>query len=173
MSHPHRTITDPDFPVFLALSSLLTDFSETELEGTGMLEEYYWLLMKEQDHEVVRAFLRKAKELLSEVKDPVQLDPGEQAAIGAALGVRDMTGFAERPFDELPYDGLAQRLALLWVDGTWTTMNGKDTKSQQDRTAIPTARAYQQALKWLIAETHPAGAKQPGFGSWSEPPIHS
>jgi hypothetical protein len=162
-----RVVTDPDLPVFRAISSLLTGFSETDLEGTGMLDEYYRVLMKEEDHEGVRAFLIKAEEI-------VKLGPGAQAKAAIQQAFIDLPETASQPnppFDEMSYQGLAQRIILLWYTGNWTTMNWKDTRSQQDRTAIVSARAYQEGLIWVTAETHPAGAKQPGFGSWSKPPV--
>ena len=44
--------------MFLVISSHLTGFSEEDLQGTGMLETYYCVLMKEEDHGgKYRAFL--------------------------------------------------------------------------------------------------------------------
>jgi hypothetical protein len=172
VSRSKQTITDPDLPVFCSISSVLTHFSQVGLEGTGMLEEYFYILMKEQDHEEVRAFLRRAKDILDTIKDPLNLTPTNEATVRSAFYAPfDPAVPSRTPFEAMPYQGLAQRIILLWVDGTWTTMNDKDTKSEQDRTVVPSARAYQQALKWAIAETHPAGAKQPGFNSWSAPPV--
>ena len=38
-------------------------------------------------------------------------------------------------------------------------------------TRIISAEAYMEGLLWRAAGTHPQGAKQPGYGSWSFPPV--
>ncbi|PWU19925.1 MAG: hypothetical protein C5B50_05700 [Verrucomicrobia bacterium] len=161
----HGAQRDPDLPTFLELSAALTGFSEVELEGTGMLDEYFYTLMKEQDHEGVRAFLKKAGDILDGKRNV-------KAAIKAAFmdpppGLTD----PNPPFDVMPHQALARRIILLWYTGVWTTMNWKETKSQDQRTSIVSARAYEEGLIWMVAQTHPAGAKQPGYGSWSRPPL--
>jgi len=161
-----QPMSDPGLPVFRAISSHLTGYSEVELEGTGMLTDYFVTLMKEQDHEGLRQFLLTADEIL-------KLRPVEaiEAAIKSNfIKLPDTASRPNTPFDEMSYQGLAQRITILWYTGVWTTMNWLGKKSQQDRTAIISARAYQQGLIWLTAETHPAGAKQPGYGSWSLKP---
>jgi hypothetical protein len=155
---------DPDLPVFLALSSHLTGFSQVELQGTSMLETYYCTLMREDDQEGVRGFFRKAKQIL-ESENTIQ----EIKETFIDLPVS--TAGSNPPFDQMPYQGLAQRIILLWYTGIWTTMNWSDQKSQQDRTAMVSAQAYEEGLIWVAAETHPAGAKQPGYNSWSKPPL--
>jgi hypothetical protein len=125
--------------------------------------DYFATLMKEQDHEGVRRFLLKAEEILG-----LRQDEAIEAAI--KRNFIELPATASRPntpFDEMNYQGLAQRITILWYTGVWTTMNWLGKKSQQDRTAIISAQAYAQGLIWLTAKTHPAGAKQPGYGSWS------
>jgi hypothetical protein len=156
---------DPDLGTFLAISSVLTGCSEAELEGTGMLDDYFCVLMKEQDHEGVRAFLAKAEEILAH-KGTIQ----EEIKM-TFIDLPDTATRPNPPFDQMGYDGLAQRIILLWYTGIWTTMNWKDEKTQPERTAMVSAQAYQQGLIWETAGTHPSGAKQPGYGSWHEPPI--
>jgi hypothetical protein len=156
---------DPDLGVFLQISAALTGYSEVKLESTGMLDDYFCVLMKEQDHEGVRAFLAKAKQILPPNADVIK---------NIKKAFIDLPNTATRtntPFDQMSYNGLAQRIILLWYTGIWTTMNWKGTKSQDDRTAVVSAQAYQEGLIWETAGTHPSGAKQPGFGSWHEPPI--
>jgi hypothetical protein len=155
---------DPDLPVFLALSSHLTGFSQVELKSTGMLETYYFTLMKEDDQEGVRGFFRTAKQIL-ESGDTVQ--EIKETFIDLPVAAAG----SNPPFDQMPYQGLAQRIILLWYTGIWTTMNWSDQKSQQERSAMVSAQAYEEGLIWVAAETHPAGSKQPGYNSWSKPPL--
>lgn len=156
--------TDPDLPVFLQLSVELTGYSEEDLHGTGMVATYYNVLMKEQDQDGIREFFERAR---------VVLASGDIAAeIKAAFIDLPVTATQPgTPYDEMCFEGLAQRIILLWYTGIWTTMNGKDTMSQQARTAMVSAQAYEEGLIWTAAHTHPAGAKQPGFASWSNKPL--
>ncbi len=156
--------TDYDLQTFLAISSLLTGYSEVELEGTTMLEDYFRALMQEHDQQGVREFLVKAQEAVELWKRAV-------AALQEILKLNSAPAAPTPPFDQMSYQGLGPRISLLWYLGSWTTMNGKESRSESDRTAILSDRAYQNALMWLTAETHPAGAKQPGYASWSEPPL--
>jgi hypothetical protein len=155
---------DPDIPVFLKLSVELTGYSEEILHGTGMLETYYCMLMKEQDQDGIRAFFAKANEVLKSRNV-------EEAIRAAFIDLPDTATRPGTPFDQMQYDGLAQRIILMWYTGIWTTMNWKDTQSQSARTAMISAESYEEGLIWVTARTHPAGAKQPGYASWSRPPL--
>jgi hypothetical protein len=157
--------TDADLSLFLTLSSELVGYPEVELEGIGMLEEYYFTLMKEQDQDGIRLFFEKARQILKGGNDR------HREIKKAFIDLPDTTTGPDIPFDEMRYQGLAPRIILLWYSGVWTTMNWKDQKSQQERTAIVSSRAYEQGLIWVTAQTHPAGAKEPGYNSWSNPPL--
>ena len=160
-----KPLADSDLPVFLKISARLTGFSEAELEGTGMVIDYYSTLMKEEDHEGVRAFLQKADEVLK------KREVTDQEIQRVLMQPSIATSQLDPPFDQMIYEGLARRIILLWYTGVWTTMNWLEQKSEQERTAVVSARAYEQSLIWVTAETHPAGAKEPGFASWSRPPV--
>jgi len=151
ITEPALKDIDPDLPIFLDLSSKLTGYSADELEQTGMLETYYCMLMKEDDQDGIRAFLEKARQVLT----------------GADVDDEIKATF----IDHTPYEELAQRIILMWYTGIWTTMNQKDMKPAQARTAMISAKTYQEGLIWATAETHPAGAKQPGYASWERKPI--
>jgi hypothetical protein len=57
---------------------------------------------------------------------------------------------------------IAKNIIRLWYLGTW----------QKDKsTIVVSAKAYQEGLIWKVMHTHPPGAKQPGFGSWSDLPL--
>ena len=155
---------DPDIPVFLQLSVELTGFSEEDLQGTGMLATYYNVLMKEQDQDAIRAFFEKVRMVLAS---------GDKTAEIKAAFI-DLPATATQPgtpYDQMHFEGLAPRIILLWYTGIWTTMNWKDKMTQQARTSMVSAEAYEEGLIWTAAKTHPAGAKQPGFASWSNKPL--
>lgn len=164
ITEPAMVQIDPDLPVFLTLSAKLTGFSEEDLQGTGMLETYYCVLMKEQDQDEIRTFFKKAQQVLE--------SSDVEAEIKAAfIDLPDTATRPQTPYEQMQYEGLAQRIILLWYTGIWTTMNWKDRMTQDARTAMVSAESYKEGLIWVAAETHPAGAKQPGFGSWSREPI--
>jgi hypothetical protein len=152
--------TDRDLPTFLKISATLTGYSEEDLEGTGMLETYYYTIMKEQDLKMVRGFFQKAAELL-------HTKPGLERRIEHVF-IRP----TQKNPPVFPYDGLARRIILLWYTGIWTTTNWKDNPDIQ-KTAMVNTEAYMQGLIWRTAGTHPTGARPPGYGSWAECPIES
>ena len=55
------------------------------------------------------------------------------------------------------YNGLAKNIITMWYMGNW--MN-----------TVISPQSYVQGLIWGVAETHPPGAKQPGYASWSTAP---
>ena len=42
--------------------------------------------------------------------------------------------------------------------------------SHADTTRVISAEAYKQSLVYNVMQAHPPGAKQPGYGSWSQSP---
>ena len=55
---------------------------------------------------------------------------------------------------------------MLWYTGSLFNM----ALSGQPNYII-NAESYKQGLMWNAGHTHPPGAKQPGYGSWANPPI--
>jgi hypothetical protein len=170
MTESHRNtkpeVTDPGLATFLRLSSHLTGFQKDDLESTGMSNDYFRVLMKEHDQESVRAFLSKAEAILKLKSDEID-DELKRVFVDPPIAAQQ----PNPPFEQLSYQGLAQRIIFLWYTGIWTTMNWKDTQSDQQRTALVSSQAYLQGLIWRTADTHPSGGKYPGFGSWSMQPF--
>ena len=143
---------------FLGLSAALTGFDETELHGTGMVGAHY--------DELVRTLgSREVGKLLG------AWDAAVQEAAGDACG----EDAVRRLLDDDRYGPVARNLITLWYLGTWSQLprqwrNAYGAMSlDYDRVASPAA--YREGLVWPAAGTHPMGAKQPGFGSWTEPPL--
>ena len=77
---------------------------------------------------------------------------------------------------------VARTLIQLWYNGTWSplsvgwyTANAARIPNPPDlanlgSTYVVSAQSYIESLVWTAANTHPMGAKQPGFGTWAEPP---
>ncbi|MPY24572.1 hypothetical protein [Shewanella sp. YLB-07] len=64
------------------------------------------------------------------------------------------------------YNTLAQKITLMWYLGQWF-----DDPSDGSSATQINGRSYIQSLVWPAANTHPPGAKHPGFGSWSVQPL--
>jgi len=132
--------------LFLEISTYLTGFNRAELQGTGMLETYFNTVNdppREADKNNIDFFFEAVQSILKDGN-------GDEQAISTAIAAHLMPLSA--------YNGMAQQIITLWYTGNW----GNNVLSSQ---------SYIQGLMWGTAEAHPPGAKQPGFGSWSMPPV--
>ena len=135
---------------FLEISAYLTGFSEVELEGTGLLGEYFQVVM-ERPRPVEKPIVPTNAELfMAEAADILR---------GRRNDNRINAEIARRLMPDAAYQGLAKQIITLWYMGSW----GNNVVSPA---------SYVQGLIWDIAESHPPGAKQPGYGSWAIPPIN-
>lgn len=135
--------------IFLRISVHLTGFSRTDLQGTGMLEAYYKKTLDEcitaNEGDTLQSFLREAEAILDRHGED---DRSISNDIASSL---------------LPYQKFAdliKNIITLWYLGNW----GSEVLSPQ---------SYTQGLIWEIADSHPPGAKQPGYGSWAMKPLNT
>lgn len=135
---------------FLDISVALTGFSEMELLGTGMLDEYYTTLVENTNPAVLEAFLAESDKIL-------KANAGNANARDKAIGTKLLPPTAGKD-DVSPYDGIASAIISMWYLGNW-------------KGAPISPQAYVQGLIWGVAQSHPPGAKQPGYDSWSRLPI--
>lgn len=140
------------FDSFLAISVWLTGFDATELEGTGMAESYFQTLIEQNDAETTGYFFAEVDSILAA--------GGDEAATNAAIAARLMPDSC--------YNCMAKNIILMWYTGEWYSNTGNPPEMGSDQIS---AQSYIQGLMWTAAETHPPGAKQPGYGSWAETPI--
>ncbi|MBR7800272.1 hypothetical protein [Undibacterium fentianense] len=144
-----------DQEIFLQISVELTGFNSAELLGTGMLETYFATVQEGTTKENLGLFLQASAEILSETD----------------VSTRE-TQIANLLMPDSSYLGLAKNIIYMWYSGQWgPTVNSPDANLQEVRNISP--EAYVQGLMWTAANTHPPGAKQPGFGSWAMPPIRT
>jgi hypothetical protein len=144
---------------FHSLSIALTGFNGTELEGTGMLREYYGVLTSIVGEPITARLLSRWADIVRRAAgDPVKL---------AALLQSDLLADAT-------LGPVARNLTTLWYLGqwmqlpvAWRTLHGANAR---DLTHVVSAEAYIEGLVWPAIHSHPQGAKQPGYGSWSLPP---
>lgn len=129
------------FVEFLKLSSAITGFSRVDLEGTGVAEEYWKTLVEEASQSTTDALLAAWNEV-------------EKSSNSQESSLR------EKIFNNADLRPTAQSLLKMWYTGQWG-----DTA-----TSTVSSESYKQGLVWKTINAHPAGAKQPGFGTWSFPP---
>jgi hypothetical protein len=142
---------------FLEISARLTGFDVIELEATGMAETYLNVIKHETSADILQLFFTEARNILS-------AGSGDEEKTKALI--------ASRLFPVSNYGGLAQNLVYMWYSGQWQpAVNAPDANLAQVRNI--SQNAYVEGLMWVAAETHPPGAKQPGFGSWAQIPICS
>jgi hypothetical protein len=149
---------------FLRLSVTLTGFEEYELLGTGMLMPYYDELLR-----IIGA--REAGALLGAFSGAFSRAFSE-ALSGVADG--DDEAFRRVILNSPRYGPVARNVTMMWYLGTWTQLprGWRNTfgATAYDADHVVSAAAYREGLVWPTAGTHPMSAKQPGFGSWAQPP---
>lgn len=141
------TTTASSIDLFLEISVCLTGFDELELQATGMLQTYYDTVVSNSNRETLAFFFDEVRSILHTTR-------GNESRRNALIRSDLMPASS--------YDGLARNIICLWYTGQWNAA----TNGQQVNAA-----SYIEALMWPAANTHPPGAKQPGYGSWAEPPI--
>jgi hypothetical protein len=143
---------------FLRLSEMLTGFTRVELLGTGMVEAYYDELIAVIGAREVGALLAAAQ--------AVDRVSGSDDEIDAAI--------RSRILDDARFGPVARNVITMWYLGNWNQLP-REWRNQfgamsLDYDRVVSAKAYREGLVWPAAGTHPMGAKQPGYASWSVPP---
>lgn len=129
--------------IFLKISAFLTGFETVDLQGTGQVDTYFALVEEYANSDNLKFFLEEARSIL---------EKGEvnRATINEAI--------KENLMPSSSYQGLAKNIITLWYTGNWNN-------------DVVSPETYKQGLIWGIANAHPPGAKQPGFGSWANKPL--
>jgi hypothetical protein len=136
---------------FLSLSAHLTGFRQVELVATGMVKHYYEFLVANVENE----------DLLRIWAIAARLDKLEASNNHVSLKAEILCMLTDQRLGPI-----AKNITRVWYTGAWR----KDPSDASSRMFV-SAQAYQESLQWKVAHTHPPGAKQPGFGSWSELPL--
>jgi hypothetical protein len=134
---------------FVRLSRALTGYDQVELLGTGMAEQYYQTITGIYQDSVLRLLL-------------------EANAIFEAYGEQhsEFEGqIRQRILENIVFGQIAKNIIQLWYMGSYTNFN-----DPAQATYIISPDAYVNSLIWQAAGSHPAGAKYPGYGSWSLEP---
>jgi hypothetical protein len=138
---------------FLEVSECLTGFSRVELLAAGMAGVYDAELRKVYGDEVVSRLLREVRAVIEEAD-------GDEAKLEALMLARVFN-------DATVICAPAKNLAQMWYLGTLIDYTDPTPFVVFKRTTVVSAEAYQRSLVLTDVGSHPAGAKQPGFGSWA------
>ncbi|MDG4550817.1 MAG: hypothetical protein P9F19_08560 [Candidatus Contendobacter sp.] len=148
-----------EFQDFLSLSSVVTGFTAFQLQGTGQAESYFSTLIDILGEATVAALLQVFRRVQRETgEDAAALDRLLRAAI----------------FSDEKLGPIARNLIKLWYVGTWYPLPAAWREAfgelEKDTTFVVSPAAYTEGLLWPAIGANPAGAKGPGYGTWSAPP---
>jgi hypothetical protein len=146
---------------FLRCSAVVTGFGRLDLVGTGMLDAYYQTLTGIVAAPICTELWAAFDAL--ERQCGGDLERLEEAVTKQLVAADHKLGPVLKAIVQLWYLGQWIQLPSAW--------RAKHGASPKDVTHIVSPEAYTQGLAWQAAGTHPQGAKQPGYGSWSLPPI--
>jgi hypothetical protein len=139
---------------FLDLSRVLTGFEKVELLGTGMAQKYY-LEIKSVYKETVIWLLFEAKAIFEVYGEH---DPEFENQI------------RQRIIQDIEFAQIAKNIIQMWYLASYTNYNDPAPLVYKESHVV-SPEAYQNGLIWEAANSHPPGAKYPGFGSWSLEPV--
>ncbi len=137
-------INDFYYEVFMSISKALTGFSIEELQSTGLSIEYYNYILNSMESGTFVEFLSVSKSILETSSNEDELKKNITDSLVTAKDMKVITS----------------KIINVWYLGSW---NG----------TYITQLSYTEGLIWKLMESHPPGAKQPGFKSWSVKPFNS
>jgi hypothetical protein len=147
------------FEGFLWLSVALTGFNEAELLGTGLASEYFQKIIVVVGNSIAQELWSIAQKLRS--------GQSENCAARDCEIRRELLASPQ-------FGPIARNIVQLWYWGAWIQLpqawRSSYGTSPHDITGFTSAAAYREGLIWRAMKTHPQGAHQPGFGSWSIKP---
>lgn len=148
-------------PQFLAISAVLTGFSELELARTDMADAYWGTLVDMAGEMIAGDFMSACATILAASQSPA-----------------DLPGMIEAQLLKHPAFGpLARNIIVMWYLGQWSALPREWCDAygsrMDDCNRMISAHAYQESLVWQAFGSHPQGAKPTGWGSWSDPPLNA
>lgn len=149
---------------FLQLSAEVTGYSATELEGTGLVDDYLTLVRSELGDAVMQQLDDATRHVMSHRR---------AAARARAMQLRILASPVLWP--------AVAAIMQLWYLGSWTSMSAQwyalagfkavPAGITPGKTRVPSAQAYERQLAFRGAGAHPPGALPTGHGSWAIPPV--
>ncbi len=139
-----KNVDDYYYDVFISISGAITGFPINELQSTGLGEDYYRHILNSIEGATFLEFLNISQSILESTFTEDQLNNAMVAELMTPSGMQN----------------IFNNIANLWYLGTWEGHYVNDL-------------SYKEGLVWNVMSSHPPGAKQPGFKSWSVKPINS
>lgn len=143
MAYENIAVREKEFILF---SSKLTAFNQSKLYGTGQASVYFQTVL-------------------------------EIVGFKYLCGMLDFAS-AQSPCKVLEdecYGAIAKSTLKLWLTGIWNPLpsywHEKFGALPLDIQKVVSEHAFASGLVWEIFYGHPPAHKQPGFGSWSVPPV--
>ena len=90
--------------LLLRISTSLTGFSEVDLQGTGMVDTYHAVIVRESSPVNRAAFFREVASILEQ-------SGGSAETLNALI--------AQQMMPAANYEGLAQNIIFMWYTGQW------------------------------------------------------
>lgn len=158
-----------DLTGFYRLSAVLTGFNEAKLQGTGVGDTYYDVLTTL----IPPSTLTQLQETFNALNtcQPNDTPPDAKSF---------ETEFRNQILSSEELGPVARNILKMWytsiwypMPSVWTQQFGAPTQSPekyQDVEFIISDDAYIQGLAWDAVYSHPMGAKQPGWATWSFTP---
>lgn len=144
---------------FIAVSVALTGFDHVELLGTGMTALYLETVEKWVGPAI-------AAELLAFGTDPVP----DEFVVRTRILANAKLGPVARNVIELWYTATWNPLSVAWYVAYQAEIPQLPNLTDLPSAYIVAPEAYVESLVWIAANAHPMGAKQPGYGTWAQPP---
>ena len=158
--------------LFYKISAPLTGYNEADLMGTGVGEQYLVTLLGLGYPKQGECIYQETSDLADKVK-----------GYGAARDLLKTATVDEKLFKDQLTEPLVSNIISMWYTATWTALpsnwwtkyvidasSGMLMPEHKQETFIVSSEGYRNGLIWNAMETHPMGAKQPGWGTWAKPP---
>lgn len=149
------------FNGFLSLSVVLTGFTEFQLHATGMAPVYYETLSKQTGDQLMHDYLLTYASIQTQAdNDADELN---------RLLRKDI--LCHEKFGPVTRNIIKMWFAGVWYDlpEEWYAAYGQPLVANTSFFVSP--QAYTEGLLWPAIGSHPAGAKPPGYGTWSDKPV--
>ena len=150
--------SEKQYKAFLNLSAEVTGYTSTDLLGTGVAWDYFDTFTKIVGEDICFDLWKVSETIIHKHADADK----KEEAIRLKLLSSDKFGPLVRNLIKLWYLGQWDELPNYWRETYGTSLLDKDT--------ILSGNSYKEGLVWSAIGAHPMGAKQPGFGTWSDPP---
>jgi hypothetical protein len=153
---------------FYQLSAILTDYNVAQLTGTGVGEEYSQTLSQWVRQDVLDDLYNSFNALEINNDGNICQQQLRQSILASAK-----LGPIARNIIKMWYLSIWYKMPNNWamaygIPAYSAPVIGIEQPIPEDY--IISSNAYIQGLVWPLMGSHPMGAKQPGYGTWSDAP---